>query len=88
MTEPRRELIDEAHAPHRQRIEEKQEDIRTWLAGLLAGLFVALVIAVFVSAVVGGEQWERVQDFVLIAFGTVAGIVGSIVGFYFGSQRS
>lgn len=87
MAEPQRELIDETRDPHRQRVEEKREDIRGKLAGVLAGLFVVLIVALFVSAAVGGEQWERMQDFVQIAFGAVAALVGSVVGFYFGSQR-
>ncbi len=70
-----------------QRRANKREDIRARLAGGLTILFACMIIAIFVSAVYGGEQWDRVQEFVQIAFGTVAGLVGGAVGFYFGSQR-
>ncbi len=73
--------------PEQQRIASKREDIRAWLVGGLTVLFGGMIIAIFVSAVFGGEQWDRVQEFVQITFGTVAGLVGSAVGFYFGSQR-
>ncbi len=83
--EPRR--VEHAPEPAQQRIAKKREDVRGLLAATLTGLFVAMVIAIFVSAVTGGDQWGRVQEFVQITFGTVAGLVGSAVGFYFGSQR-
>lgn len=65
----------------------RREDIRALLAAGLTILFILMIVAIFVSAVYGGEQWSRVQEFTQIAFGTVAGLVGSAVGFYFGSQR-
>jgi hypothetical protein len=68
-------------------VEKKREDIRALLAGSLTTLFIVVVIALFMSAVFGGSQWARVQEFSQIAFGVVGGIVGTIVGFYFGSQR-
>ncbi len=71
----------------RTRTAEKREDIRAHLARILAYLFAAIVIALFVSSVLGGQQWTRVQEFSQIAFGVVAGVVGTIIGFYFGSQR-
>jgi len=50
-------------------------------------LFVGVVVALFGSAIFGGDQWTRVQEFSQIAFGVVAGVVGTIIGFYFGSQH-
>ena len=68
-------------------VAKKREDIRALLAGSLTTLFIVVVVALFVSAVFGGSQWARVQEFSQIAFGVVGGIVGTLVGFYFGSQR-
>lgn len=79
--------VKQVSEPEQQRVAKKREDIRSLLAGALTFLFVAMIIAIFASAVFGGEQWNRVQEFAQIAFGTVAGLVGSAVGFYFGSQR-
>jgi hypothetical protein len=79
--------VAEFHEPEEQRVAIKREDIRAWLAGGLTVLFIAMIIAIFLSAVFGGEQWSRVQEFAQITFGTVAGLMGSAIGFYFGSQR-
>jgi hypothetical protein len=84
--EPHHYQIERALEPGEQ-LEHRREGVRAWLAGGLAILFGSMVIAIFVSAVVGGEQWTRVQEFSQIAFGMVAGFVGSVVGFYYGSQR-
>lgn len=86
-SEPETIRVDSLPEPTRARVAEKREGIRGLIAGALTVLFVAMVVAVFVSAVVGGGQWDRVQEFVQITFGFVAGLVGGAVGFYFGSQR-
>lgn len=85
--EPEAGPVARVPEPEQQRVAKKREDIRAWLAGGLTSLFIVMISAIFVSAVFGGEQWDRVQEFAQIAFGTVAGLVGSAVGFYFGSQR-
>jgi hypothetical protein len=66
---------------------EKREDVRAKLATRFSYLFIFVVIALLVSAVVGGEQWARVQEYSQIIVGAVTGVVGAIIGFYFGSQR-
>jgi|SRR5215204_3294141 len=66
---------------------ETREDMRAKLANRMSYLFIGVVIALFGSSIWGGEQWARVQEFSQIAFGVVAGVVGTIIGFYFGSQR-
>jgi hypothetical protein len=73
--------------PEPQPIAKKREDIRALLAGVLTVLFGFVITTILVSAVCGGEQWDRVQEFAQITFGTVAGLMGSVIGFYFGSQR-
>jgi hypothetical protein len=79
--------VERVPEPAQQRVAVKREDIRALLAGGLTILFGCMIIAIFGSAVVGGEQWDRVQEFAQITFGTVAGLMGSAIGFYFGSQR-
>lgn len=86
--EPQKQpVVTTAREPERKPVEERREDLRAKLAGGFAILFGLMVAGIFASALFGGDQWERMQEFVQIAFGTVAGIVGTIVGFYFGSQR-
>ncbi len=87
MSEPEPLRVEHVPEPTQQRIAKKREDIRGLLDATLTGLFVAMIVAIFLSAVFGGDQWGRVQEFVQITFGTVAGLVGRAVGFYFGSQR-
>ncbi len=69
-------------------VARKREDIRAWLAGALTGLFVAEVIATFLVALLaGGQAWGQVQELFQDTFTALVGLVGSVVGFYFGSQR-
>ena len=69
-------------------IAKKREDFRALFAGALASLFIIQVVAIGACATFCGEgAWVRVQEFAQITFGTVAGLVGSAVGYYFGSQR-
>ena len=79
--------VDNTVPPSEEPLEHKREDIRGKLANRLSWLFVGAVVALFGSAIYGGEQWTRVQEFSQIAFGVIAGVVGTIIGFYFGSQR-
>jgi hypothetical protein len=68
-------------------VAKKREDIRAHLARTAMYLFVGIVVALLASAICGGNQWTRVQEFSQIAFGLIGGIVGTVIGFYFGSQR-
>jgi hypothetical protein len=79
--------VRQASEFEQQPIAEKREDIRGKLAGGLTILLALLIAGIFVSAIFGGGQWTRIQEVAQIAFGTVAALVASIVGFYFGSHR-
>ena len=74
--------------PVEEKIAGKREDIRAWLAGGLTILFMAQIVAIGACGIFCGEEaWMRIQEFAQITFGTVAGLMGSAIGFYFGSQR-
>ena len=79
--------VDKTRPPAEEPVDKRREDVRAKLANRMSYLFMSVVIALFASAIFGGEQWTRVQEFSQIAFGVVAGVVGTIIGFYFGSQR-
>jgi hypothetical protein len=66
---------------------DKREDVRAKLASRFSYLFMFVVVALLASAVYGGEQWARVQEYSQIIVGAVTGVVRAIIGFYFGSQR-
>ncbi len=66
---------------------DKREDVRAKLASRFSHLFMFVVVALLASAIFGGEQWTRVQEYSQIIVGAVTGVVGTIIGFYFGSQR-
>lgn len=69
-------------------VARKREDIRAWLAGTLTGLFVTLIVATFLVALFGTEQaWSQIQELFRDIFTALVALVGSVVGFYFGSQR-
>ena len=84
---PYERSVDETVTPAEEPVGRRREDVRAKLANRMSYLFVGVVIALFGSAIFGGDQWTRVQEFSQIAFGVVAGVVGTIIGFYFGSQR-
>lgn len=68
-------------------ITRKRENVRGKLGYGLIALFALELAAAFVCAVIGGELWVRMQEFLQITFAGLVGLVGAVVGFYFGSQR-
>ncbi len=68
-------------------ITRKRENVRGKLGYALIALFALELAAAFVGVAVGGDFWVRMQEFLQITFAGLVGLVGAVVGFYFGSQR-
>ncbi len=79
--------VAQVHEPEQQRTQRKREDIRGALAITFTVFFGVTLAAGFVAAMVGGEAWTNGRDFLQFALPTITGLLGSAVGFYFGSQR-
>jgi hypothetical protein len=67
--------------------QRKQESVRAWVTGtLLAALIVLLIFAATVAAVGSKDHWEETKEMLQILLPAVTGLLGSALGFYFGSQ--
>ena len=64
--------------------EQTRRDIAYGLLGLLRALAIAGVVTMFVESL----DVERVKDVLGIVFTSVVGLVGSVVGFYFGARTA
>jgi hypothetical protein len=74
-------------APPRLRpIEHRQETARAWIAGGLLVLLGLLVTGTFVAVLFTDVEWADVSDPVTYLLGLLVGLVGTVVGFYFGSK--
>lgn len=79
--------LTEYDAPEEQAVEKKREQIRGNVTGwLLAALFL-LLIGGIVAVFSGAETWNRYEELARLAVPAVIGLLGSAIGFYFGSQR-
>jgi hypothetical protein len=67
--------------------QQKQESVRAWVTGtLLAALIVLLVFAAAVAAIGSKDHWEETKEMLQILLPAVTGLLGSALGFYFGTQ--
>jgi hypothetical protein len=64
-----------------------RETVRWVLAAILAGMFVLTVAAAFAGAV-WDNHWANVKEWLQVVLPAETAILGSAVGFYFGTQRA
>jgi len=68
-------------------VDAKREDARKVIAYVLLGILIGQLIF-FGGSVFGDAQtWERSQEFIQVTLAGTLGLLGSAIGFYFGSQR-
>lgn len=65
-----------------------REKIRGRLAQLFAGLLAVMALAPLLSVILDWATWDALEGPVSVTFGPIVGIVGTILGFYFGSKRA
>ena len=65
-----------------------QETTRSWIAFLLIGLLAVMVIAAIAGIFVGSVNLQRVTQVFGLTFGPIVGLVGTVVGFYFGAKTA
>jgi amino acid transporter len=73
-------------------IERRREDVRQYIALISLGSLALLVIFSFVLMFIvlfrtNSVQLSEVKDIIVVIIGPVTGIVGAVVGFYFGERR-
>lgn len=63
----------------------KRDRVRGHLAYVFVGLVATLTILPLVLISLGWVEWPEVADFMTLVYGTTVGLVGTVVGFYFGT---
>jgi hypothetical protein len=64
-----------------------RERVRWVLASILAGTFLLTVGAAYAGAQ-WGHQWANVREWLQVVLPAETAILGSAIGFYFGTQRT
>jgi hypothetical protein len=64
----------------------KQEDARQWLAALLIALVFAIVLIALIFFAAVGDR-SHLLEVVKLTFGSVIALIGTVVGFYFGTKK-
>lgn len=80
--------VDESDVPQEKPVEQQREDVRMVLTVLLFLLLVGqLGLAGLGAAFLGETQWMQLEDYLRLTVPGTFGLLGSAIGFYFGSQR-
>jgi hypothetical protein len=67
--------------------QRKQESVRAWVTGALLGALIALLFFAGIVASTGSkEHWDETKEMLQILLPAVTGLLGSALGFYFGTQ--
>ena len=78
-------VVPAESTPTNERI--TRERVRWILASILAGMFLLTVAAAFAGAE-WGHQWANVREWLQAVLPAETAILGSAIGFYFGTQRT
>jgi hypothetical protein len=88
------DLTTEAVPPQVQQVgtllgpQDPRERTRSWIAFILLGVLVAVVGASIVVLFDTSIQLQRAKDMISLILTPTVGLVGSVVGFYFGAQTA
>lgn len=78
--------VSSSTPPQLRPIAHRQETARAWIAGGLILLLAALVMSTFIAVIFTDVAWVEVSDPVTYLLGLLVGLVGTVVGFYFGAK--
>jgi len=68
---------------------EQQHDwVRTITTCTFIGIFALTVIASFIVVIFRGSEWQNTKDLIQVLLPAETALMGSAVGFYFGSQKT
>lgn len=79
--------VDSASGFDQRPVEQRRESVRGSVTGWLIAIFIFVLGFGIIAVFVGGEAWMRYEDFLRFALPAVTGLLGTAIGFYFGSQR-
>ncbi|MBO3129474.1 hypothetical protein [Dermatophilus congolensis] len=69
-------------------VERSRERKRSWIVGVALCLFIVVTVLPMVAVIFGWRSWDEIKDVSALVVPVVVSVVGSITGFYFGSQHS
>lgn len=81
---PRGGLIEPTLVP----IEHQREKIRGRIAQALIVLLFLVITAAFLVFVLRPKEFENLDNLLTIIFAPIIGLIGTVLGFYFGSESS
>ncbi len=85
-------MVNSSSAPFRMRSfdpDEEREKIRGRITVLACSIFlIAVVVYLVFAARSTGTQWTQIKDAMQAIFPAVTSVLGTVLGFYFGSQKS
>lgn len=64
----------------------RREGVRTSLATIFSIHLVILTLGPLVAIVAGFTTWAEIEGLMIMVYSSVVGVVGTVIGFYFGSQ--
>ena len=88
MAEPEKfDISAGAGGPGSAKIEEKRENVRSWIALGLLALFIGTVLLLFALLLLGRDI-ALIKEMSAIFLPPVTGLLGAVTGFYYGASQS
>jgi hypothetical protein len=85
--EPRAGPVVKPQEPPSKPVDQRREGARQWIAFVLLAILIAQ-LAFFAYTVFGTDtEWERAQEFMQVTLSGTLALLGSVIGFYYGSQK-
>lgn len=68
--------------------EEQRDYVRMFVTVGLLALFAFIIVWVAVKSSGPHDTWKQTEDMLTIVLPALTGLIGSVLGFYFGSQKN
>lgn len=78
--------VDDTVGPDQRPVEQKREDARLQFTGAMLFIFGLQLVIGGVAIFIPGA-WQHAQEFLRVTLPATLGVLGSAIGFYFGSER-
>ncbi len=86
INEPRAGPVVKPQEPPAKPVDAKREGARQWIASFVLLAILIAQLAFFAYTVFGTTtQWERSQEFIQVTLSGTLALLGSVIGFYYGS---
>lgn len=79
------DTVDQPQPP--REVQQQREDARLVFTVLLLVIFALQLAIGAIALFVGPETWSNAEEYLRVTLPATLGVLGSAIGFYFGSQR-